>query len=383
MTKKKTNELANKVKANREKRKKEASSYKHFVLPEGMEMFNEPKEDGKETWLDFLMYEVTNEHHLDRDDENEVAQPGDQWWVCRYKIHYSLGPTGKMSRVCPETFGKPCPICEAIRGGEVDQEEAKKIRAKHRELYAVVPSGAKNYDEEVHLWDISYHNFRKKFDSDFDIDPDENARFLDLEDGLVVRVRWRKELNQAGKPYGVADRVDFYERDENDPVVEEGERLLKDVPQLDECLDLRSYDELKRLFWGEPEDQQDDEEDEPPFKEKEEETPKRAGRKKKSVKSDEDRPAKKSTREKKVKEEEQEEEEEDKPKSRVKKQAGTHKRIQTKKEEEPKRQPKEEEEYECPAGYKFGKDFNKYEECEECDIWENCGEEYEEKYKKG
>ena len=59
-------------------------------------------------------------------------------------------------------------------------------------------------------------------------------------------------------------------------------------------------------------------------------------------------------------EEEEEEEEEEKPKSVY--------RRTSKSEIEKSSKGKNR----CPSGYRFGKDYEKYPECDDCDVWEDC-----------
>lgn len=384
MAKKRTRDLSKGVKGNVEERRRKANTKGYLILPDGFEKFKE--EPDSKIKLDILPYEVTGENHPDRNDEDGIALPGDIWYKRPFKVHFIKVPGNKTAGlICPKgTFNKPCPICDAISNGEVDKDDIQSVRAKSRILYAVIPIGHKDYDEEIHIWDISYHNFQAQLDEDVEEEPeDENddyGRFPNLEGGYTLKIRFSSAKNPQGKAYPVASRVDFMNRKED-----YDESIIDEVPKLDEVFDVKSYDELNALFWGEePEEDNDDDE------EKEEKEEPVAKRKKKTVSSkkeepkddddeDEEQEQKKTTasRKKKTVNKEENKQEKTQPKSRRKK--TTSKKQETEEGEE------EEEKPECPHDpeLKFGKDFDSDERCDDCSLWNECRDEYEENYKKG
>jgi hypothetical protein len=103
------------------------------------------------------------------------------------------------------------------------------------------------------------------------------------------------------------------------------------------------YDDIKNLFFNVVPDQEDEPEEE------EEEKPRKTKgfRKREEVKEEEEEPE----------EEEEEEPEEEKPRERRR-----------------SRKPKEVD-TRCPFGHVFGKDYDSFEDCDDCDVWRDCRKE--------
>ena len=109
MAKKRKSSFKGKVNKNVDKQKRDASSYGYLNLPQGVGRFKE--EGDSRASLDFLPYIVSDENHMDRDEEMEIAVPGELWYKKPFKIHRNIG-SGNESVVCLSTIGKKCPICE-------------------------------------------------------------------------------------------------------------------------------------------------------------------------------------------------------------------------------------------------------------------------------
>lgn len=336
---KKKSKFKGKVSQNSQKQQKQGSQFGHLNLPKGISIFKE--EPGDRASLDIMLYMVTDKAHPDRDDDAEIAVPGDLWYKRPYRLHRNIGVNNEAT-ICPTSIGKKCPVCEyraqRLKEG-ADYEEMRPLKPSLRNLYAVIPQGMKDYDEKVHIWDISQFLFQDSLNEEIEENED-NAAFPDLEEGFTLRIRFSKE-SFGNNNFAKTSRIDFQERDE-----QYDESILKQVPNLDEVLTVPSYKELEMKFFGmedEPEPEEDVEED------TEEEEP-------------EPEPEEKPKRKKKKAEPEPEEEEEPEPESEP--------------EEKPKRKKKGKESKEskdrCPYGHRFGVDVDEYEDCDECEISEEC-----------
>jgi len=341
MAKKKRSKFKGKVAGDAQRQKQRASSYGYLNLPKDVSVFKETP--GGKHRLDIIPYEVTSKKHPDRNDEFEVAIPGELWYKLPFKIHRNVGGDNDVV-VCPTTFGKSCPICEyrskLFKEG-ADKEDIDAVKASGRNLYVVIPLGDKEHDEKVHIWDISQYLFQNLLNEE--IDEDESFEiFPDLEEGLTLRIRF-DERSIVKNKFAEASRIDFKERDE---AYEED--ILDDVPTLEECLNILSYKELEMKFFELDEDDLEEDEDKQEKQdEEEEEKPKRRKKKKVIEKEEEEEP-------------EEEEEEEEKPKKKTK-------NRKTKDKNNP-----------CPHGYEFGVDTDEHEECDTCDEWESCIDKKEE-----
>ena len=286
-----------------------------------------------------LPYIVTDKNHPDR------VPAGELWYRRPMKVHFSVGPEEK-ARICPTTFGKRCPICEYAlerkRSGDATQDELTQMRAKDRDLFLVVDPLNPN---EVMSWEISFHNFTKMLNREINENPDELAGFADLVDGLDVKVRFA-EASMGTNKFLEADRIDFIPRRKpQDPTI------LEELPALDDCLIVLDYKELEAEFLGIPIEEEEKEE---------EETSKKKVRRAPAPEPEDE-------------EVEEDEEEEPPPprRGRPKKKADVAP-VETKRS----RKPKKKNDSGCPAGGKWGEDCNALDECDTCEVWEDCQEEF-------
>lgn len=350
--KKKKSNFGAAIAADVERRDKQGGQYGYLKLPKGLNMFKVEK-DGR-VYFDIIPYVVSDKKHMDHNpDVVGVGDVGHPWYKKPYLAHRGVG-TAKESLVCPRTVGKSCPICEArekqLREG-VPYEDALD-KAQLRNLYLVIPRGNKEYDEEVHLFDISEYLFQRELDQELREDPDEWGRvLLDLEDGETLKVRFVEESFGKNKYYE-ASRIDPDGRHEE---IEDGADELYD---LDDILEILTYAQIEAKFL-EIDEEEEEAEEEAPF---EEDKPKR---KKKKARPEP---------------EEEEEEEEEKPKKRK-----PRKKVEEEPEEEEEEPEEEEEEAkpkkkkkkkasedECPEGFDFGTDWDEYDECDSCPVSDAC-----------
>lgn len=231
-----------------------SATFGYLKLPHGVNLFKETP-GGKEL-LDFLPYEVTATRHPDKNEARGTAMKGTYWYKLPFKIHRNIGPM-KDAVVCPKTFHLPCPICDYRQQRIADgapQSEIDALRPSKRVLYAVVPRGNQNFEEKLHIWNISNACFQKKLDEEINEKP-EYGCFPDPDDGYTLAIRFSEEVFQKNK-FASTSRIDFEERDApiEDAIVE---KLIK----LDEVLNVLPYKELSALFFDEDGVDVDTEED--------------------------------------------------------------------------------------------------------------------------
>ena len=316
MAKKKKGKFSGKTSQNAKERSSGAS-YGYLNLPSGISVLKiEDLMDKHQTTLfDVIPYEVTDKKHPDRNEEVEIAVEGEIWYKRPFKIHRNVG-VDKDSVVCLRSFGEKCPVCEY-------REELRKDDGDEDEIKSLRASDRNLY--------VVIPKGSKKVDEELHIFDYSDYLFQKLlEEEIQTKeeyenfpdleegktLRTRWSEEKIGKnTFYEASRIDFDDRKK--PYKES---ILKKVPNLDEVLQRLSYKDLKAKFFEQESDE--DQEDEAPK------------RKKKSGKGKE------------------------KEKETVKKGKGKNK---------------------CPFDYRFGKDCEKHDECDDCKKWEACIEASEKK----
>lgn len=244
------------VAGNVQQQKTQGSKYGYLNLPRNVRIFKE--EPGSRVSLDILPYTVTDPKHIDKNTDAGIAVVGEQWYKKPYRVHRGIG-ANKETFVCLTTIGKRCPICEyrtkRQKDGDADEEELKALKSSFRNLYVVVPLNSKEHEKKPHIWDISQFLFQEKLNEELSENED-NAVFPDPEEGLTLKIRFSEE--QFGKnKYASTSRIDFEEREK--PYTEKD---LKQVPNLDEVLQILSYKELEAKFFEYETEEEDETEKE-------------------------------------------------------------------------------------------------------------------------
>lgn len=241
-----------KVKAKKTERSS-GGGVKYLTLPNGISAVKF-EEGVKIAKLDILPYIVKDKNHPDKD--GDMAAKGELWYRRPFKVHKGIGVgTAKKDYVCLQSVGKRCPICEYQKElFNTDKEAAVALYPKDRDLYAVKLQGS----DEIQVWDMSQKLFHDVLVDELETD-DSNEDFADLESGKTLKLKllW-KEFGKI--TYPEVRSVSFEERDE---VYDED--ILDEVPCLDECFKVLSYEELKDAFFemgDEPAEDGDDDEEE-------------------------------------------------------------------------------------------------------------------------
>jgi len=331
MRKKRRSKFRDRVAADAQRQRNQRSQYGHLQLPKGIRMFRE--EPNTRVRLDFLPYRVTDPHHPDRDEELGIAVEGELWYKRPYKLHRNIGINNE-TIVCPTSVGKPCPICEyrarlLKEGGKWDDDAVRALRPSDRNLYVVIPLGHKEYEEKPHVWDISQACFQKALNEELEEDED-RAVFPDLEEGYTLRIRFSEE--KFGKnTFADTSRIDFIERDSV-----YSEDILEQVPNLDEVLTILPYKEIEAKLFdmdSEPAEEEEIEQEKGGKKEEEEDVPLQPSRYR--------RP---------------------KEKEGIEREEATISKPKSKK---------------CPYGHVFGQDCEEFDDCDVCEVFDDCFEQKE------
>jgi hypothetical protein len=250
---------------------------------------------------------------------------------------------GNLKVICPTSIGKKCPICEYQKkrfNEGAPKDETVPMYPQQRSLYIVIPDG----EDDIYVWDMSNKMFQDMLIEELKDNPD-NEIFPDLEEGktLEIRLKW-KTIGEKGKPFPEATNITFLDRDPYKA------SILDEVPDLDTILNVKSYDEIKNLFF-----ELDDEPD--------------GG----NLKSEEEDEAPKERKSRKV---EKEPEVEEKTERRSRRSELEPEKEEVPKEERRSRRSEVKEEEtsgeKCPHGMKFGKDFEKADICDKCEMWDAC-----------
>lgn len=359
MSKRRKTNFKGKVGSDIQNQKQRAGGYGYLSLPEGIKVFKE--EEDSNVKLDIIPYIVNEEVHLDRNDQEQIAVPGEIWYKRPFYIHHNIGSgDDKTKVVCLKTIGKPCPICEfrkKLMDGDADKKETDALRPSLRNLYLVIPIGHKDYEEELHIWDISQYCFQKLLNKAVSEEEDYED-FPNLEGGLTLKISFESESigNSKKTTFSKAWNVKFLERAED-----YGDSILDEAPELSEILKILSYDELFNKFNDIDSVETDARETE---KYEEEEKPRKS----------------KTVRKVKRDKEENLEPEPEKPSkrrvSRKPKQDEDEEPQQTTRRRKPA-STKENEDDRCPNGFEFGVDTDQHKECATCDVWDDCIDEKE------
>ena len=330
------------------------SSFGYLNLPKGVEILT-LEEGTREISLDFLPYIVTDAHHPERDAQTGDAMPGTEWYRRPFRVHREVG-VDKDTVICLRSVGTKCPVCEYREKRQkegADKEEIKALYARSRSLYVVVPLGLKKYEEIPTVWDMSDYLFQDILNDELKTD-EENRIFPDLKEGktLTLRLRW-KELGK-----NVFPEVGSIRFSERQPFKDS---IMNEVPSLDELLKVLTYAELEQKFYA-----MDDEQDAGKLNETETDNVR------KRVDAGETRGDVKNTRRERPNESEVKEHTREKVTEKEVPQT-TRERNTRREIEEPATTKKVQDQGdECIYGHVFGKDFEKFEDCEDCAKWNAC-----------
>lgn len=177
-----------------------------------------------------------------------------------YFRHNNIGSPYSHNYICPHrTFGKPCPICDAMVKYDFNDPDERAIRntlrPKERRLYLVRwLDGPEESKSTLYVLDQSTFTFGDLISKKLMIrdreDPIESGwkKFPDLMEGFSLKIGLSTESfnnHSFAKPVS----IDFKPRSyQYASTPEEEEAFLSTIPDLYKCLNVLSYDELNEKF---------------------------------------------------------------------------------------------------------------------------------------
>ncbi len=200
--------------------------------------------------------------------------------------HRGVGPTEDWV-LCPaRNYGKPCPICEhqdVMRKNGEDEDDIREIGPKRRVLYQIICLNTrKDEDAGVQLWEVSHWLFDKQLSA---LSRKKNILFASIDHGHTI------EFTKDGKGKGTEYSALYFDQEEREPLDDE---ILDQTVSIDDYLELKTYEEIEDLFFGETDTKDVDDSDEFKPDSKEEPEKKSRTRSRRASKEEEKEPKKKS-----------------------------------------------------------------------------------------
>ena len=269
---------------------------------------------------------------------------GEPAYNLRVRVHYGVGPGEDKSFLCvQETFREPCPICEhrlQLKNEGAEDDVWKSLLPKKRAVYNIICWDSTREEEKgVQIWEVAEFYFQKHLDtlSKPPRRPGRNQEivaFADIDEGKSISftINPPKSRNDFKEFIGHT----FVDRDY---VIDDDQ--LESAHCLDQIIHIPTYKEVYEEYWGESLEEEGEYTEEEPESEPEEEP----------------------------EEDYTEEEPEGEPEEEYT-------------EEEDGTEEGSDDDNACPAGGDFGVDTSELDECEECDIWQECLQEQQAKLRK-
>lgn len=222
-----------------------------FKLPRKVREFS-PDKPGKYK-IDVVPYVTTDKNHPDD------LKKGTLWYKRAFVVHPGVGPANHQY-VCPISIGKPCPIHKERdrlhKKGGADEDTLKDLNGKKWIMFNILDP-----DDEDRIalfaysagkfWEFKGGGLKKEIEEG----DAKNLGFFDVTDGRTIMMRFSEE-SFKGRKFLQLSRVDFEDRKDMDQ-----DEILGKTVNLDECLNVLEYDDLKDLFLQTSDkDDEDDEE---------------------------------------------------------------------------------------------------------------------------
>lgn len=321
--------------------------------------------------INIIPYEIkTKNHPLVKKGEFEV---GDKDYVMDIYTHRGVGPSEATVLCLKDTFGKPCPICE--------QAQALRKAGKEKEAGDLKPSRRVFYNIEdlkepgkLKVFEASHYLFEKELiDEARDDEEGGFTDFADPEEGKEIKFRCSK-VKKNGFEFNEFRSFGFEDRDE--PISDE---LLESAISFDEIMNVPTYEEVEKIFYGQ--EDEDSDEEKPSKKSKvdeddDDELPKKSSKKysddEDSDEDEEEKPVKKSKKVEEDSDDDDDDEEEELPKKKTSKKSEPEDEDSDEEDEKPAKKSCDKDCGKCPFGHKFGEDTDEFDDCDDCGVWDKC-----------
>ena len=219
-----------------------------FEMPDDTKQF--ALKSDRAVRLDIIPYEVG--------EGNPYADPGELHYERTYFVHRAIG-VDQTSFIClKKTNSEDCPICEfrakLMKDPDADEALIKGLAPKERQLFNVI--NTKDKDKGVQVWDISFHLFGKRLDTEIKNSDEDDGyeNFAELEGGFTLKCS--VEEKSFGQTFYEVSSINFKPR--NDDYDED---ILEETTCLDDILIIKEYDELKEIFLQTVDEDEDDPDD--------------------------------------------------------------------------------------------------------------------------
>jgi hypothetical protein len=201
--------------------------------------------------IDILGYEVTLDKHPDRKLD---VTPGTLWWRMPFVVFKHIG-TADETIVSAASIGEDCPMMDEYRSlAENYKENKKAIADLQMQKWMAFAIRDPDDEEKVAVFAQSIGKFWGSdagLKNELDLTDDENLEFYEYAEGKGRTLRCRfSDIDFTGNDGKAAEylgvtKIEFVPREDLD----ESEWIDK-VPSLDAILNIRPYDEVKRLWLG-------------------------------------------------------------------------------------------------------------------------------------
>lgn len=337
---------------------KESSSFRGALDPDKLKKFDvtiqKPKHE--EHNFDIIPYRAG--------PNDPVMAKGKKTYTVEYRSHNNLGPNNE-SRLCLAYHkGEPCPGCEKreeMKTEGVDEDIYKAWYPRRRNLYNIVCYDAGEEDKGVQIKDVSYHQMekfliglakrssrskkKKGVESFIPFPHPKNGRTISCD------VKSKKIKLPSGKRIPIKDFVN-HKFEERDYTI--SKKILEASIPLDKLFYFPTYEEMAKLI----------------------KAGKKKGKKeerKKRISAEKIMDMKRSKLLDLIDDNDLDLDEDDYIELEdLKLQVIDDLGLEAPKKKKKKKEKKKKTTKSCPEGYVFGKDNNKYDECEDCDVWKVC-----------
>lgn len=295
-------------------------------------------EKSGEGGIDIIPYYITsNKHPMVVSGKVKIGQPD---YNLDFYIHKNVG-AANTSVVCPKkTYGKPCPICDEMevvkKAKGWDSDECKALNPSRRVIYNIFNAKVDGFVPLV--FDVSHFLFEKEMIEKNKVLAQRQGLtylpFAEAVGGYTIFFRTTTE-KKGGFETTIFKDFEFQKRD-----FDITKEMMDKAIDFSALLIVKSYEELKALFYGGPEESVV------------EETSQRSAfheevRTRTAIPSEE-----------------------------VVRSTSSEPQTVRRNSETPTRQSSPVESQTssltCPSGYMFGRDNDKKPECDNCSIWDKC-----------
>ena len=252
---------------------------------------------------------------------------GSLWYEKTYFRHRNVGIANKFV-ICPQTVGKPCPICEhrgVLKKQGAPKEEIAALYPVERQLFNVID--LEDEAKGVQVLDMPYAWFGQRLEKELNDEDEKYREFYIPEAGYSLIAKF-DEGRYMNKPTFKASSITFQNREPYEESIVDQAAVL----DTDTIFTILPHAEIKSIFFGVVDEVEKVE-----------------------------------------------------PKPEIKAEEPIRRRQPVVPEQEPTPQkPTETDENPCKFGHAFGVDYMKKDECnEDCgDEWELCGETHREQAKR-